>query len=181
MRRRIARSIGWTTLGGMDRMMAPTGVRKSSVALGAGVTLASLGAALLFFDTATARRRAKLVADKLVGLGVRGRKRLERATRMAQSEAHGAAQRLTHLGGDESPPTNDVDLANKVRSEAFRGTAIPLDRVNLRAEDGVIVLGGTLEDPEQIRELERRVRRIDGVREVSNLLLPEDTPARIEA
>ena len=101
---------------------------------------------------------------------------VRRRGRVISAEAYGLRQKATHLR-DEAPPDSDPALANKVRSQAFRGTDIPAGRVNVSSEDGVIVLIGELERPDQITSLEERVGSIDGVRGVRNLLHVAGTPA----
>jgi osmotically-inducible protein OsmY len=72
---------------------------------------------------------------------------------------------------------DDVTLTRKVESELFRGTDVPAGAVNVNVKNGVLVLRGQLERPEDIEELERKARRIPGVAEVENLLHVAGTPA----
>lgn len=72
---------------------------------------------------------------------------------------------------------NDADLVQRVESEVFRDPDIPKGRINLNAEDGTVVLRGQVERPDQIRAVEKAVRKVHGVREVENLLHLPDMPA----
>jgi hypothetical protein len=54
---------------------------------------------------------------------------------------------------------------------------VPKGNVNIAAQDGVVVLRGQVERPDQIESLEARVRKVHGVRDVENLLHLPDTPA----
>ena len=68
-------------------------------------------------------------------------------------------------------------LAHKVETELCRDPSIDKERININAEDGVVVLRGELERPEQIRKLEEAVRKVPGVRDVrSHLHLPHTPP-----
>jgi osmotically-inducible protein OsmY len=114
--------------------------------------LAALGAALLYLSDAA--RRAKL-RDRLL--------ELVRSTR----KAAGAT--------GEAGIVDDQTLKAKVESEVFRGTEAPKKDVNVNVELGVVYLRGELEDQSLIEELEQRVRAVQGVNGVENLL---HTPGR---
>jgi osmotically-inducible protein OsmY len=92
------------------------------------------------------------------------------------AEAYGVAQKLTHLDADE-PPASDATLAQKVMTELFRDEEIPKGDINIDAARGVVFLRGEIERPDMIEHIESRVRRIDGVRDVRNLLHQPGTPA----
>ena len=74
------------------------------------------------------------------------------------AEAYGLSRRATHLRREEPVAANDAALVDRVRSESFRDPDVPAGRINVNAEDGVVVLRGELERPEQIRKLEEVVR-----------------------
>ena len=84
--------------------------------------------------------------------------------------------RVIHLE-DSTPPENDPTLEQKVQSEIFQGLDIPSGQININAEDGVIVLRGAVDRPDQITDIERRVRGVTGVQDVRNLLHLQGTPA----
>jgi osmotically-inducible protein OsmY len=57
---------------------------------------------------------------------------------------------------------------------------VPKGSVNINVErDGVVVLRGEVQRPEQMAGIEARVRSIPGVRDVENLLHQPGTPARM--
>jgi osmotically-inducible protein OsmY len=116
--------------------------------------LAALGAALLYLSDAA--RRAKL-RDRLL--------ELVRSTR----KAAGAT--------GEAGIVDDQTLKAKVESEVFRGTEAPKKDVNVNVELGVVYLRGELEDQSLIEELEQRVRAVQGVNGVENLLHTPGTEA----
>jgi osmotically-inducible protein OsmY len=96
-----------------------------------------------------------------------------RTGRAVGSDAYGSWQ-AARYAGQETLPENDAVLAHKVESEALRELA---SRINVNAEEGVVVLRGAVGRTEEIDEIEQRVRRVRGVRGVRNLLHLEGTPA----
>ncbi|HEU5263028.1 MAG TPA: BON domain-containing protein, partial [Gaiellaceae bacterium] len=57
-----------------------------------------------------------------------------------------------------------------VESEVFRDPSIPKGRINVNAENGVVVLRGEVDSADLVDRLERAVRDVQGVRGVENLL-----------
>jgi osmotically-inducible protein OsmY len=49
--------------------------------------------------------------------------------------------------------------------------------VNVNVENGVVYLRGEVEQPDMIEDLEKRANKVQGVREVENLLHLPATPA----
>lgn len=138
------------------------------------VVAGATGAAAAFFlDPVSGKRRRHVARDWLAarfrGMG----QRMERAGRTAGAEAYGTWQAATHVG-EARLPENDAVLAHKVESEALREFA---GRVIVNAEDGVVILRGAVRRLEDVSEVERRVRNVNGVRGVQNLLHLEGTPA----
>jgi osmotically-inducible protein OsmY len=129
---------------------------------------AALGAALAyFFDPDNGKRRRKVTIDRLAGSARRYGRRLGRGV---ASEAYGLKQKATHLQEEPKPQPDDVTLARKVESEIFRAPEVPKGKINVNAENGVIVLRGEAETPEMIEDLADRAREVQGVRDVENLL-----------
>jgi osmotically-inducible protein OsmY len=140
-----------------------------------------LGAAgAYFFDSNSGARRRNETRDRVAAF-LRGKK--HEAERRA-SHAHGIAQGVQHrataasgrsnVGAEE---LNDPTLAEKVKSEIFRDPEAPKGDVNVNVEQGVVYLRGEVERPEQIEELVASARKVEGVREVENLLHPPGTAA----
>ena len=75
-----------------------------------------------------------------------------------------------HLRERQKEQPNDATLVAKVESEVFRDPEMPKGAVNVNAENGVVVLRGQVEKPELIAELEKKVRKVQGVHDVENLL-----------
>lgn len=138
------------------------------------VVAGATGAAAAFFlDPVSGKRRRHVTRDWVAARARGVGRRMGRAGRAAGAEAYGTWQAATH-GGDARPPESDAVLAHKVESEALRQLT---GRINVNAEEGVVVLRGAVGRPEDIDEIERRVRRVGGVRGVRNLLHLEGTPA----
>ena len=99
-----------------------------------------------------------------------------RLGRIAKSQAFDVKQRVKHLKEADKPQPDDVTLAHKVETEIFRDAEVPKGQINVNAENGVVVLRGEVEQSELIRDLEEKTRKVQGVREVENLLHTPGTP-----
>ena len=112
--------------------------------------LAAIGAALVyFFDPRQGAKRRAMARDKVLSF-----------VRKTSSGASGPSQ----------PNVDDQTLKAKVESEVFRPADAPKGDVDVNVENGVVYLRGQVEQPELIQDLELRVRAVQGVREVENLL-----------
>ena len=142
------------------------------------LTYGAFGAALAyFFDPQNGRRRRALTRDRVPAFFRGGARKAERVGRAAQSEAYGVAQKVKHPREEPKPQPDDVTLARKVETEIFRDAEVPKGQINVNAENGVVVLRGEVEQPDLIKDLEKKARKIQGVREVENLLHTPGTPA----
>lgn len=147
---------------------------------GAGVVALAggAGAGLMFFlDPAQGKRRRHVTRDRALAAARRAGRRLERVRRRAAADVYGLAQRATHPQPADTPLPNDPTLAQKVESILFRDPDVPKGRLNINVVDGVVVLRGEVERPDQITALEREVRQIPGVRGVESYLHLPHTPA----
>jgi len=136
------------------------------------------GAAVAYFlDPEQGRRRRNVTSDRLAATVRRGSRNLGRTGRYAAAEVYGLSQKARHLTPQEKLAPNDATLSQRVESEVFRNPEIPKGRINVNAEQGVVVLRGEVDRPEQIRSIEAAVRRVPGVVDVENLLHLPDTPA----
>ncbi len=104
----------------------------------------------------------------------------ERLARGVAAEAYGVAQKATHLK-EEPKEFDDATLAHKVETEIFRDADVPKGQINVNAENGVIVLRGQVEQPDMIAALEQKTRKVQGVRDVQNLLHTpgQEAPSRV--
>jgi osmotically-inducible protein OsmY len=138
---------------------------------------ALLGAAIAYlFDPQSGRRRRALLRDKSAAYVRKGGRQTARAGRAVASEAYGVSQKAQHLK-EEPREYDDVTLAQKVQSEIFRDADVPKGQINVNAEDGIVVLRGEVERPELMETLVEKTRKVQGVREVQNLMHLPGTPA----
>jgi osmotically-inducible protein OsmY len=127
-----------------------------------------------FFDPQNGSRRRAAVRDRVSGSA---RKKAESMGQTVSAGAQAAKEKATDLTGEDKPRTDDVTLARKVETEIFRDSDIPKERINVNAENGKVVLRGEVEEPELIKDLEKRTKKVQGVEEVENLLHVPGTPA----
>jgi translation elongation factor EF-Tu-like GTPase len=129
--------------------------------------IAAIGAALAyFFDPQQGARRRNMVRDRTLAFFRKGGRR---AARRVTSEAYGLKQKATHLR-EEPKRYDDQTLKAKVESEVFRPADTPKGDVNVNVENGVVYLRGEVQEPGIVDELEKRVRSVQGVERVENLL-----------
>jgi osmotically-inducible protein OsmY len=128
------------------------------------------GAALMaLFDPVRGKARRARLVSQAGGFARRRARRFGRLGRRVVSDIEGYRDRVTYgRKGDYIAP-NDVTLEQKVESEAMGRSDVPRGIV-VNVEDGLIVLRGQVESEDQIEHVERLVRRVDGVRDVENLL-----------
>jgi osmotically-inducible protein OsmY len=122
-----------------------------------------------YFDPRSGRRRRHELRDRGRATLRRALRRARHSARMIAAEAHALKARATHVR-ERPKEFSDETLKQKVMSEAFRAPGMPKGAVNVNVEDGRVVLRGQVDRPDLIEELERRVRRVAGVREVENLV-----------
>jgi osmotically-inducible protein OsmY len=138
---------------------------------------ALVGAAIAYlFDPQSGRRRRAMLRDRSAAFVRQGGQKTARAGRAAAAEAYGVSQKVQHVK-EEPKEFDDATLAQKVQSEIFRDADIPKGQINVNAEDGIVVLRGEVKRPEMIEELVEKTRKVQGVREVQNLLHLPGTPA----
>ena len=126
-----------------------------------------------FFDRQHGARRRHMARDRTrAALRRRSRDAVRRAKYLegvAEGVAYKAAHAVPGVGAHKEQP-DDVTLAQKVESIAFRKAGVPKGQVSVNAEDAVIYLRGQLGSDEQIEELVRATHAIEGVNGVKNLL-----------
>ncbi|HEX2025109.1 MAG TPA: BON domain-containing protein [Actinomycetota bacterium] len=135
------------------------------------------GAAAAFFLDPTNGKRRRHVAADWIGARVRGAGRTAgRVGRGIGARTYGVTQSTRHLT-EADRPENDATLSHKVESEVLGRVDLPAGRINVNAELGVVTLRGSVDRPEQIEDIEARTRRVNGVRDVQNLLHLSGTSA----
>jgi osmotically-inducible protein OsmY len=93
-----------------------------------------------------------------------------KAGQAASSQATAVKAKTMHRKETEKPQPDDVTLARKVETEIFRDADVPKGNINVNAENGKVVLRCVVEEPSLIEDLEQRTKKVQGVREVENLL-----------
>jgi osmotically-inducible protein OsmY len=142
--------------------------------LGFGLTVAAL---TYFLDPEQGKRRRNTARDRAFSLFRQGGKKTSRAGKAVASQAHGIKQKAAHRKEEPKPQPDDATLAHKVETEIFRGADVPKGKINVNAEDGTVFLRGEVDDPGLIEDLEKAARKVQGVREVENLLHTAGEPA----
>jgi hypothetical protein len=146
-----------------------------------GAITAVVGAILAYlFDPQMGRARRTVTRDRVA----RGARHLGRWSarrgRWLKGTASGTAERFQR----SDAPTellDEVQLAQKVRSELFRDPTIDKGAINVNAERDVVFLRGTGPSDERVAEIGSRVERIGGVRKVVNLLHVPGAPVPVMA
>ena len=132
-------------------------------------------AAVYLLDPAVGHRRRALVRDRVASTARHLGRRGAHVARWVTSDASGLGQRIRNVG-EPAEQLDEVELAHKVETEIFRDGTIDKGRLNINAERDVVFLRGTAPTLEEITGIEDRVRKIEGVRHVVNLLhLPGTT------
>ncbi len=80
----------------------------------------------------------------------------------------GAASSLG--GGADDSADRDQAVNERVQSQLFSDPSLPQGQININTVDGVVYVRGTAGSQEQIDEIERRIKAIEGVDAVINLL-----------
>lgn len=140
---------------------------RTVLAFSAGATIA------YFLDPQLGRTRRTKTKDQVAGAVRRRRRRIEtqveQKTDYLQDRAHGLKQEVAR-SPETQTPDNDRTLVDKVRSEVLGQEEFRPYTINVDAADGVVVLRGQMDRPEQIRALRDAVSRVPGVRLVENYL-----------
>jgi osmotically-inducible protein OsmY len=122
-----------------------------------------------FFDPQNGRSRRAEARQRVPAMFRRTTAKAGQAGQAASSQATAMKAKATHRKEAEKPQPDDVTLARKVETEIFRDADVPKGKINVNAENGKVVLRGEVE-PSLIEDLEKRTKKVQGVREVENLL-----------
>jgi HSP20 family molecular chaperone IbpA len=145
------------------------------------VAAAGVGAAMAYFlDPDRGRTRRIKAKDRSLATFRRLRRKAGRLGRATGAETYGLWQKATH-GEPADPEPDDATLAHKVESEIFGDPGVPKGKINVNAEDGVVVLRGEVEQQKDVKRIEAKVRKITGVADVRNLLHLPGAPAKNKA
>jgi hypothetical protein len=135
------------------------------------------GAALMaLFDPVRGKARRARLVSQTGGLVRRRARRMGRLRRRVASDFEGYRERVAYGRRGDYVAPNDATLAQKVESEVLGRADVPKGSIVVNAEDGVMVLRGEVDTPDQIDHIESLVRKVDGVVDVENLLHLKGTP-----
>jgi hypothetical protein len=139
----------------------------------------AIGGAIVMFiaDPQVGRRRRAKAKDRSLGAVHHSERRVSKSLKRYGATISGEAKGLRHARSQPEPVANDQMLADRVMSQAFRDRDLDRSRVNLNVEDGVVVLHGVLDDQKKIDRLNKKIRKVPGVKDVANYLHPPDKAA----
>ena len=154
----------------------PSRLRRAAPLIGAGATGAVLA---YFFDPDRGRSRRTKARDMIAGRMRRVARGAERKTRYLAGKASGVRERTAHeLARDTfEQPLDDATLKDKVMSEVLGGSRFDKSRIVINVENGMVVLRGEADTPDDLKRLEKAVRKLPGVIDVENLMHIKGSPA----
>ncbi len=164
------------------------GARRSGFFWGL-ITGIALGAAAMFvLDPQNGRRRRSLARDK----AIKARNTVDRAITedlpkqadYISGFAEGAKHKVKEIaeGGSDRRPGNEAVLVDRILSQVFRDPELPKGDINVDANGTTVFLRGSVDDDKLVDEIEKRVRAVEGVDDVVNLInQPEADPSETRA
>jgi osmotically-inducible protein OsmY len=150
-------------------------IRGMAVRIGAVLGAFGVGAMAdrFIFDRRNARRRRHAARERSVAKVRRRARETARRARYLEGRAEGVAHKAAHAvpgANSRKEPLDDVSLAQKVESEAFREAGVSKAHVSVNAEGGVVYLRGRLESEDEIAGLVKAARGVEGVKGVESML-----------
>jgi len=127
------------------------------------------------FDRRHATRRRHIARERGMAIARRRSRAAVRRARYLEGVAEGVAHRAAHAvpgRNGQREALDDVSLARKVESVAFREAGVSKAHVSVNAENGVVYLRGRLESEREIEDLVRAAGTVEGVVRVENMLHP---------
>jgi osmotically-inducible protein OsmY len=141
---------------------------------------AAVGAAAAYFlDPQGGAQRRNQTRDKAVSKAKHGAQDVAGTAKQAAGTARGKVHAVTPSMPGKGETPDDVTLVRKVETEIFRSADAPKGAVSVNAENGVVFLRGEVPEREWIDRLADEARRVDGVKEVRNLLHLPGTEAPV--
>jgi osmotically-inducible protein OsmY len=123
-----------------------------------------------FLDPQSGTRRRHMLRDKAEAIVRKATNRARRQKEYRVHQAEGKVEAVKSKARPEKPAPNDQALAERVKSEIFQPADAPKGSVNINVEHGIVYLRGHVDKKDQIEELAKQARSVDGVRGVHNLL-----------
>jgi osmotically-inducible protein OsmY len=125
------------------------------------------------FDRRHATRRRHIARERGMAITRRRSRAAIRRAKYLEGVAEGVAHRAAHAvpgHNGQREALDDVSLARKVESVAFREAGVSKAHVSVNAEKGVLYLRGRLESEREIADLVRAAAAVEGVARVENML-----------
>ena len=141
---------------------------------------AAAGAAAAYYlDPQGGARRRNEARDKAIATAKSGAGDAAGTVKRAAGKARGSVSAVTPSMPGRGDAPDDVTLARKVETEIFRPADAPKGSVSVNAENGVVFLRGEVEEREWIDRLGADAGKVEGVKEVRNLLHLPGTEAPV--
>jgi osmotically-inducible protein OsmY len=141
---------------------------------------AAVGAAAAYFlDPQGGARRRHEARDKTVSKVKSGASDAASSAKYTAGKAQGAVHSVTPSMPGHGDAPDDATLVHKVESEIFRAADAPKGSVSVNAENGVVFLRGVVDDRDWIQRLGSDAKKVEGVKEVRNLLHLPGTEAPV--
>jgi osmotically-inducible protein OsmY len=166
-----------TKLPGGSRFRAPRVDARRRLAARAGAFAGAFTAGAMaeffVFDRRHATRRRHIARERGMAIVRRRRRAAVRRAKYLEGVAEGIAHRAAHAvpgRNGQREALDDVSLARKVETVAFRAAGVSKAHVSVNAEKGVVYLRGQLENDREIEDLVRAAAVVEGVARVENML-----------
>jgi BON domain len=127
------------------------------------------------FDRRHATCRRHIARERGMAIARRRSRAAVRRARYLEGVAEGVAHRAAHAmpgGNGQRKALDDVSLARKGKSVAFREAGVSKAHVSVHADNGVVYLRGRPESEREIEDLVRSAAVVEGVARVENMLHP---------
>ncbi len=158
--------------------------RRSGYIWGLITGLAVGAAAMFILDPQNGRRRRSLARDQ----AIKARNTVDRAVTedlpkradYVSGFAEGALHKVRQMtdGGSDRRSENESVLVDRVMSQVFRDPNLPKGDINVDASGSTVFLRGAVQDDELALDIANRVRAVEGVDHVVNLInQPEADPS----
>jgi osmotically-inducible protein OsmY len=129
------------------------------------------GAAIAYlFDPEAGRGRRARVRDQAAAAARRGRDRAGDLSRHAGNVVEGKIHEATAALDDRGRSTDDVTVADRIRSEVLGRPDLAAGGLLVNVTDGVAHLRGRFDDAAKLERVIDLTQKVRGVREVENLV-----------
>lgn len=143
-----------------------------------GVALFAAGAAAARLAGTLDKRRRHIARDRAAAAARDLAEAADRRARYAAGVVQGALQDAATPLRREPREYDDTTLARKVESELFRPADAPKESVSINVHNGIVELRGEVKRPEDLKELEAQAAKVEGVKDVHNLLHTPGSPPK---